>query len=248
MIGLERDGPVATIRLDRPEKHNALELDGIAALGETLDEALAGGAGAVVLTGAGERSFCSGVSLGDVGGAAWEENPLTALCDRLEKAPVPTVAALNGGVYGGAVEIALSCDFRMGVEGMRMFAPPARLGIHYEAAGLRRAAATLGLQTARRIYLGADEFAGPELLETGFVDSLHPREEFADAVRARAEALATLAPLAYAGMKETLRQIAHGTLDEAAARERVAACWASNDLAEGLAAMREKRPPKFRGR
>ncbi len=89
----------------------------------------------IVLTGTG-RSFCAGAALGDVAGSDWSDNPLTRLCDTLEAFPCPTIAALNGGVYGGGVEVALACDFRVGVIGMKAFVPPARLGIHYEPAGI----------------------------------------------------------------------------------------------------------------
>jgi enoyl-CoA hydratase/carnithine racemase len=91
---------------------------------------------ALVLTGRG-RSFCAGAALGEIAGADWTDNPLTRVCDALEAFPAPTVAGLNGGVYGGGVELALACDFRVGVQGMRVFVPPARLGIHYEPAGIR---------------------------------------------------------------------------------------------------------------
>ena len=112
---------------------------------------------ALVLTGRG-RSFCAGAALGDVGGADWTDNPLTRLCDALEAFPLPTVAGLNGGVYGGGVELALACDFRVGVTGMRAFVPPARLGIHYEPAGIARAIDRLGSQAARRLFLLAETF------------------------------------------------------------------------------------------
>ncbi|HVL19887.1 MAG TPA: enoyl-CoA hydratase-related protein [Amaricoccus sp.] len=253
MIEATLDGPpdalVGRIVLNRPEAHNALDRAGIEAFGQVLaDWEGRDDLRAVLLTGRG-RSFCAGASLGEVaGGGFGGVNPLTTLCDRLDAFPVPVVAGLNGGVYGGGVELALACDFRVGVEGMRAFVPPARLGIHYEPAGIARAVDRLGSQMARRMFLRAEIFAAEALLAAGFVDEIVPAAEVEGRAAAIAGEIASLAPLAVRGMKRTIREIVAGTLDEAGARTRVAACFASNDHAEGLAAQREKRPPRFSGR
>ena len=226
MIETEIDGAIARITLNRPEKHNAPAAADLHEFRKSLERReKSPDLRCLIVTGAGERTFCSGVALGDVASENWDANPLTALCDALEDFPAPTVAALNGGVYGGGVEIALSCDFRIGVEGMRLFAPPARIGVHYEPAGLRRAVGRLGPQVARRVYLAAETFEGAEVLRLGFVDRLVPAATLATTVAALADTLAGLAPLAVRGMKRTINEIARDALDEAAARERVAACW-----------------------
>lgn len=249
MIDAELSGPVARITLNAPERHNALDVAALhrmtALLGDWQgDPALR----VLVVTGTG-RSFCSGVSLEDVAGTDFgEDNPLTRLCDRLEAFPVPTIAALNGGVFGGGVELALACDFRVGVTGMRAFAPPARLGIHYEPAGIARAIQRLGPQMARRMFLLAESFEAEALLATGFLDHLVKPAELGAKVDELTGTLAGLAPLAVQGMKRTILEISRGTLDAEAARTRVATCFASADHAEGLAAQRERRKPQFTGR
>lgn len=248
MIRAAVEGAVARIALDRPEAHNALDRAALRALTALLgDWAEREEIRVLVVTGRG-RSFCSGAALEDVAAGDWTENPLTAACDALEAFPAPTVAALNGGVYGGGVELALACDFRVGVEGMRAFVPPARLGIHYEPAGLRRAVERLGAQTARRMFLLNETFDAEALLSKGFLDRLVPTGRLEAEAAEMAETLAGLAPLAVRGMKRTILELSRGTLDEAAARARVAACFASADHAEGLAAWRERREPRFTGR
>lgn len=249
MIEATLDGPVGRIILNRPEAHNALDVSSIEALGRVLDEWRGrDDLRAVILTGRG-RSFCAGASLGDVaGGGFGGANPLTALCTALEAFPVPVVAGLNGGVYGGGVELALACDFRVGAEGMRAFIPPARLGLHYEPAGIARAVDRLGSQMARRLFLRAETFGADALLAAGFVDELAPMEQVETRATEIAREIAALAPLAIRGMKRTIREIVAGAVDEAAARERIAACFASEDHTEGLAAQKEKRPPRFTGR
>ena len=248
MIDAHRDGAVGRIVLDRPEAHNALDRAAM----ERLLVVLAEWAGAtelrtVVLTGRG-KSFCAGAALGDVGGADWSENPLTRLCDAIEAFPVPTVAALNGGAYGGGVEIALACDFRVGVTGMRAFVPPARLGIHYEAAGIRRAIDRLGSQAARRMFLLAETFDADALHAVGFLDHLVAPHALDAKVAEMTETVAGLAPLAVRGMKRTIVELSRGALDAAAAKARIAECFASADHAEGLAAQKERRAPRFTGR
>lgn len=249
MIETKLEGPIGRITLNRPEAHNALDAGGIARLAEVLaDWAGRDELRAVVLGGTG-KSFCSGVSLGDVAGLDFAtDNPLTRLCDALEAFPAPTIAALNGGVYGGGVELALSCDFRVGVTGMRAFAPPAKLGIHYEPAGINRAMTRLGPRMARRIFLLAESFEAEALLAAGFLDHLVAPKALEAKVAEIADSLGALAPLAVRGMKRTILELSRGTLDTAAARERIAACFASEDHAEGLAAQRERRAPVFRGR
>ncbi|HRO12281.1 enoyl-CoA hydratase-related protein [Amaricoccus sp.] len=248
MIESRIEGPVGRITLARPEAHNALDREAMAALTALLaDWAGRNELRALVLTGRG-RSFCAGAALGDVGAGDWTENPLTRLCDALEAFPVPTVAALNGGAYGGGVELALACDFRVGVTGMRAFAPPARLGIHYEPAGIRRAVDRLGSQAARRLFLLAETFEAEALLAMGFLDHLVAPEALETRVGEIAGRIAGLAPLAVRGMKQTILELGQNRLDAAAARERIATCFASADHAEGLAAQRERREPRFTGR
>lgn len=248
MIRGELDGAIGRITLDRPEAHNALDQDAMRAMRALLtDWAGREHLRALVVTGRG-RSFCSGAALGDVAAADWSENPLTAACDALEDFPAPTIAALNGGVYGGGVELALACDFRVGVAGMRAFAPPARLGIHYEPTGLRRAIERLGAQSARRLFLLAETFDAEALLAMGFLDHLVPPEALEAKAAELTGTLAGLAPLAVRGMKRTILELSRGSLDAEAARARVAACFASADHAEGMAAQRERRAPRFTGR
>ena len=201
---------------------------------------------AVVITGTG-RSFCSGASLDELGSGDWNDNPLTTLCDAVEGFKAPVIAALNGGVFGGGVELALACDFRIGARGMKMFVPPAKLGIHYEASGIARAVQRLGAQMARRGFLLAEKFEDEALLAAGFLDDLVEPEALSDRALQMAGDITTLAPMAVQGMKQTILEISRGTLDETAAKARVRACFASTDHAEGLAAMREKRAPDFEG-
>jgi enoyl-CoA hydratase/carnithine racemase len=248
-IRLDIAGDRATITLDNPDKRNALSVADIEAFAQALAEVHAApGLRVLIVTGTGERAFCAGVSLSDVASQDWADNPLTALCDGLEQFPLPTIAALNGVVWGGGAEIALACDFRIGVSGMKVCVPPARLGIDYEPGGIARAMRRVGGQWARRMYMAAEVFDAETALRMNFVDRLVAPEALADEAAAMADDLAELAPLAVQGMKASIVALAENRLDPAEARARIAAAWESEDLQEGLAASREKRAPRFRGR
>lgn len=248
MIETHRVDAVEWITLNAPAQHNAVDWAAIAAVQHFVE--LAGkdkDLRALVITGTG-KSFCAGADLGDVSDNDWSNNPLTPLCDAIERCPLPVICAMNGGVYGGGVDIALSCDFRIGVDGMRMSIPAAKLGIHYPASGLARAIRILGLQRARRAFLCADQFADRQLLDIGFLDNLVAPESLVASAQSAASDFAGLAPLAVQGMKLTLNEIAKGEFADATVDARVNACYASADHREGLAAQKARRPAKFTGK
>lgn len=247
-ILLEVRDQVARITLNQPARHNSLGSAGIARLLEALDAVERTAAvRALLLTGAGERTFCSGAALdelqrGDISGETW-----SALTDRLAGLALPTVCVLNGNVYGGGAELALSCDYRIGVDSMRLLVPAARIGLCYPLAGLQRYVDKLGLSTAKRILVVAEELGAEDLRLVGFLHRCVPRESLAAESTALAAHLAGLAPLAVRGMKRLLGTIARGELDREEALETIRRCAESGDLQEGLAAQRERRPPVFRG-
>jgi enoyl-CoA hydratase/carnithine racemase len=168
--------------------------------------------------------------------------------DALEALPIPTIARLNGGVFGGATDLALACDFRIGVAGMELRMPAARLGLHYYPSGLRRYVSRLGLSAAKRLFLLAEAVPGEELLRLGYLDALVEPARLDDAVEQVAASLLAGAPLALRGMKSSLNEIARGEYAIVRLREREARCGSSADHREGLAAFAGKRAPRFAGR
>ena len=244
---LDVQGPTATLTLNRPEKHNALDMDDIAALdGAIVELGQRQDLRCLVLTGTG-KSFCAGANLTVVSGQDWHDNPLERMTDRLEALPFPTLCALNGGVYGGGTDVALACDFRLGVEGMKCFIPPARLGVHYPPGGLKRAVTRLGLGPAKRLFLATETMDAAEMLRIGFLDWLVPAASLTARAAEIAGTIVDLAPSAVRGMKRALNEIAAGELDRAAAVERSGASFLSRDHGEAKAALTEKRKPVFTG-
>ena len=249
IFALSPDRMRATITLNRPRRHNVITAADLPIFSAILDEIeAASDVRVLVLTGAGTKTFSSGYNIGDIARTDWRSNPFARVIDRVEDLAVPTVCALNGDVFGGATDLALACDFRIGVTGMRLAVPAAMLGVHYYLSGLRRFVERLGPATAKRIFLAGDEFSGEDLMALGYLDRLVAPADLGGAVEALAARLTAAAPLAVTGMKRAINGMARGALDREAAEQAVLACFASADAAEGAAAFAEKRPPRFSGR
>ena len=242
-------GHRATIRLNRPAVRNRIEPPDIAALMRLLDQVDADPAVRVLVLAATGKSFSSGFHIGEIGASsAGSATPgFEELTDRLEQARPPTIAALNGGVYGGSTDLALACDFRVGVTGMAMFMPAARLGLHYYPGGMQRYVSRLGLDTAKRLFLLAEKLEAAELLRVGFLTELVDPAALDARVGALADVLAANAPLAVQGMKRALNDIARGNADLDAITARARTNRDTADLKEGQKAWMEKRTPKFIG-
>lgn len=237
------------VTLNRPERHNALGAEDVDALKAALDDAVHDeGLRVVVLTGAGDRTFCSGAALEEMESGRMSGAVFDTLTQRVASLPLPTIARINGNVYGGGAELALCCDFRVGVDGMRLSVPAAKLGVCYPPGGLRRYLTRLGLGAASRILLAAEEMDGTELLRIGYLSHVAGRGSLDDQVDALAHRLAGLAPLAVRNMKRGLLALAGDGADPDELARLVAECEASQDVKEGLRAWRERRPPEFEGR
>ena len=248
---LDIDGARATIRLNRPKHLNRLQSDDLGALLELFDRIEADPAVRVlVLTGTG-RAFSAGYDLGSIAERASGAAEQTAgsafeiVVNRLEDLAVPTICRLNGGVYGGSTDLALACDFRIGVDTCEMFMPAARLGLHYYRSGIKRYVSRLGADNARKLFLTAEKIGAAEMLRIGYLTAMVPAEALDPEVDRLAAVLTGNAPVAMRGMKRAINEFAHGRLDEEAADRRARDSMRSAEIKEGIAAFSEKRPPKF---
>jgi enoyl-CoA hydratase len=249
---IEISGARATIRLNRPKHLNRLQPDDLDALLELFDRIEADPAIRVlVLTGTG-RAFSAGYDLGSIAeraasapeqraaGSAFE-----VVVNRLEDVGIPTICRLNGGVYGGATDLALACDFRIGVDSGEMFMPAARLGLHYYRSGIVRYVSRLGVDNAKKLFLTAQKIDAAEMLRIGYLTAMASTETLDQEVDRLAAILAGNAPAAMRGMKRAINEFARGRLDEQAADRRARDSMRGAEIKEGIKAFAEKRPPKF---
>jgi enoyl-CoA hydratase/carnithine racemase len=244
----ERTGHIARLVLDDPARHNAL---GKAQL-EGIQKALTQASGddqvrVLVLTGTGQKTFCAGASLDELRSGELDESLFQKTAEQLHSMAVPTICAINGSVYGAGVELALSCDFRLGVEGSAMRVPAAAIGICYPLSGISRIVEHLGVNLAKRVLVASEKFDAEAMLEIGFLDHLLLPSQLVEETEKLADHITRLAPLAVRSMKEILLRAASGNADEGRAAELAALCANSGDLREGLLAQREKRQPRFKG-
>src|SRR5438128_9496066 len=248
---LEISGARATIRLNRPKHLNRLQSEDLGALLRLFDRIEADPALRVlVLTGTG-RAFSAGYDLGSIAERATDPEQQSAgsafevVANRLEDLDVPTICRLNGGVYGGSTDLALACDFRIGVDTAEMFMPAARLGLHYYPSGIGRYVSRLGADNARKLFLTAQKISAPEMLRIGYLTAMVAVEYLDEEVDKLAAILAGNAPVAMRGMKRAINEFARGKLNEAAADLRHRESMRSAEIKEGIKAFSEKRPPRF---
>jgi len=248
---LDIHGARATIRLNRPRHLNRLQPEDLDVLTKLFDRIESDPAIRVlVVTGTG-RAFSAGYDLGSIAERAASAQEQTAgsafeiVVNRLEDLSVPTICRINGGVYGGSTDLALACDFRIGVDSGEMFMPAARLGLHYYKSGIKRYVSRLGVDNAKKLFLTAGKISAAEMLRIGYLTAMVPAEALDEEVDRLAGLLAGNAPVAMAGMKRAINEFARGALDEEAADRRHHDSMRGAEIAEGIKAFAEKRPPKF---
>jgi len=240
-ITAARTGLVAVVTIDRPERRNALDTEACAALAAALGAVAEDGARAVVLHGSGGH-FCAGADLSTVPSPDFLDS-LRRLLDTIVALPVPVIAAVEGVAFGAGLQLAVACDLRVAAPDSRFGVPAARLGLVMDHASVQRVALLAGHGPARAMLLAAEEIDGAAAVRLG----LAQRAGGLDDARAWAGQIATLAPLTVAAHKLALNRLelspADADVDDARRR-----AWASADLAEGVAAFADRRPPHFEGR
>jgi methylglutaconyl-CoA hydratase len=227
-----------------------LRLQEIAASFETREDLHA-----VVLTGAGDKAFCAGADLKERKGVPASEtasyiNAIAGAIEAWGAIRKPTIALMNGSAYGGGLELAMACDFRIVVEGSEVGLTEVRLGIMPGAGGTQRLPRLVGEARAKEMILLGRRISAARAYEIGLVTQVVSRDKLPQAVDALLADLGLCAPLSVASAKSAIER-GHGrSLDEGLAIERE--CYEvtlfSEDRDEGLAAFAEGRPPRYQGR
>jgi len=247
---------VLRLTISNPAKRNALDhaiLDGIAHAVRDAD------ARCIVLTGE-HGMFSSGYDIGDIPEDVFAEkaeklvaHPFTNAIDALDATDLPTIAALPGHTIGGGLELALACDLRIAADGIKLGMPPAKLGLVYSHTGLRRFIDIVGVARTRELFLLGRNIEARRALDWGLVNEVVIGSDLEEVALDWARELVANAPLSVQGNKRVIRELlrAEGELDPDIEAELIAlreACFASEDMKEGVRAFGEKRPARWQGR
>jgi enoyl-CoA hydratase len=252
---------VALVRLERPEQRNALSLDMLEGLAAAFgDLAVDPDVRAVVLAGAGE-DFCAGADVAELAEARSGTRAIEygRVFDRTLSAiaahPVPVIARIHGAALGGGCQLAVACDLAVTAGDARLGIPSARLGIVISYESIERLVLAVGPKRAGDLLFTGRVLSGDEAAAWGLVNRAAPSGELDDAVADTASAVAEAAPLSVRGSKRGIAATLENLgLDRFAESHRVAdfemmsaQALASDDLAEGIEAFRERRKPRFKG-
>jgi methylglutaconyl-CoA hydratase len=255
-IVVEHRASAVWITLNRPDARNALsrevnlQLQDLAADVEDREDVRF-----IVITGAGDKAFCAGADLKERRGVPAAEtgpylNAISGAINRWGDSRKPTICAMNGSAFGGGLELAMACDFRILVEGAEVGLTEVKLGIMPGAGGTQRLPRLIGEARAKELILLGRRIPAARALEIGLVHQVVPRAGLRAAVEALLAELATCAPLSLRCAKAAIERghgkpIAEGLDIE---RECYDMTLYSDDRDEGLAAFTEGRPPRYIGR
>jgi len=255
-IAKDAETGVATLTLNRPDRLNTINPEMV----EELDRAFAqlendAGVRCLVITGAGEKAFSAGADVTAFGSVdkshkAWGYSRRTSFVfHRLANFPKPTIAAINGYAYGGGLEMALACDFRVAARRAKMGQTELNLGLVTGAGGIPRLVKLLGLARAKELVLLGARLTADEAHNIGLITQVFENEEFPHRVAEFAAKLAKAAPVAYRLAKVVLNRAVDMSTDAGLEAEALAFghVTSTEDIFEGIQAMMEKREPKFKG-
>ncbi|MGH7545722.1 MAG: enoyl-CoA hydratase/isomerase family protein [Gemmatimonadota bacterium] len=252
---IERDGAVAVVTVNRPDRMNALNgevratfVDALRTLRDDEDVRV------VVLTGAGDRAFIAGADINEFKDRkaveqyrAMQESDIYS---HLDLFPKPVIAMINGFCLGGGCELAMACDIRIASDRAKLGQPEINLGIIPGGGGTQRLPRLVGEGLALKMIYTGEIVDAVRALEIGLVDEVVPHERLREKTLELARAIAAKSPAALQAAKEAVKSATRMPLEEGLRYEKVlfGLLFSTEDKEEGVQAFLEKRKPEFRGR
>lgn len=239
---VEKEGPVAILTINNPKALNALSTAVLQDLEEAVNDVKNDDdIYAVIITGAGPKSFVAGADIAEMKDKTVEEaaeygafgNKVFRTIETMEK---PVIAAINGFALGGGNELAMACDIRLAAENAVFGQPEVGLGITPGFGGTQRLARIVPVGIAKEIIYTGRNIKAPKALEIGLVNAVYPQEELMDAAKKMANGIAKNAPKAVAASKAAINKGLDGTMDEGIAIEveEFSNCFATEDQKYGM--------------
>jgi enoyl-CoA hydratase len=253
-------GRIFAITLRRPERRNALDAAMLDALRAALDAAGDDDQARCVLLQGEGKHFCAGADFGDIASGAAEGVRYGGLFEDLlgviERHPLPVVAKVHGAALGAGCQILAACDLAVAADDATIGIPSARLGLLLDLEKIERMVRVVGVAPVREMLLAGRSWTGVQAAEHGLVNRSVPAGKLDAAARELCEEVAMCSPLSVRGSKAAIRAILdHGALDRGRDLalftrhdERALEALQSEDLTEGLQALRERRTPRFTGK
>jgi enoyl-CoA hydratase/carnithine racemase len=253
----EVEGAIGWLTFNNPARRNAVSFEMWEAMGAAIDAFEQNPAvRVVVLRGAGDAAFVSGADISQFAerrASAENVKAYDAVSDRSSRALTecskPTIAMIQGWCIGGGVGIAVSCDLRIAADDAKFGVPAARLGLGYQAGGVKKLLDLVGIAFTKEIFFTARHFSADEAKAMGLVNRVVAKAELEGLVREYCATIAQNAPLTIHALKRTVTELARTSpaADLELCDMLVQECFASADYIEGRTAFMEKRKPVFRG-
>jgi len=250
-ITYEQDGFVGVITINRPKALNALNSQVLDELDAALDAVDLDTTRALILTGAGDKSFVAGADIGEMSTLTKAEGEAFGkkgndVFRKLETFPLPVIAAVNGFALGGGCEISMSCDIRICSENAVFGQPEVGLGITPGFGGTQRLARLVGAGMAKQMIYTARNIKADEAYRIGLVNAVYPLEELMPAAKKMAAGIAAQAPIAVRNCKKAINEGLDADMDDALVIEEklFGDCFETHDQVEGMACFLSREKPK----
>ena len=246
-ITYEVEGMVGIITINRPRALNALNSSVLDELDATLDQVDLDAVRALILTGAGEKSFVAGADIGEMSSLTKAEGEAFGkkgndVFRKLETFPIPVIAAINGFALGGGCEISMSCDIRICSDNAVFGQPEVGLGITPGFGGTQRLARIIGVGKAKEMIYGARNIKADEAYRIGLVNNVYTQEELMPAAKKLAATIARNAPIAVRNCKKAINEGLQVDMDQAIVIEEklFGDCFETEDQKAGMGNFLEK--------
>ena len=246
-IKYEEEGMVALLTINRPKALNALNSQVLEELDKTLDAIDLNKIRALIITGAGEKSFVAGADIGEMSSLTKKEGEAFGkkgndVFRKLETFPIPVIAAVNGFALGGGCEISMSCDIRICSDNTIFGQPEVGLGITPGFGGTQRLARLVGQGMAKQMIYTARNIKADEALRIGLVNAVYPQSELLNEAKKLAETIARQAPIAVRNSKKAINDGLQVDMDKAIEIEErlFGDCFETEDQRAGMGNFLEK--------